>query len=288
MGPAAPGSSPPRARGPRSRARGTGRRDRNESPPLIGIAPWRRHLPTFLGERTELDTLHPPYANHIAEAGGLPLIVPRPPSHLWTRIASQTLELLDGLVLSGGGDVDPSLYGEDNSTALLVDAEADAWEIALVRGAAAHRLPTLGVCRGAQIMAVAFGGKLVQDLPPESQHGDMLELTPDEVLADRHWVDLLPGTRLRAVLGVPRVYVNTIHHHAVVDPGELAVAATAAGALIEAVEPTGKLADWPALGVQWHPEKLDDRESRVIFEQFIEAAVAFRGRRNRGVPTPCP
>jgi putative glutamine amidotransferase len=254
-------------------------------PPLIGIAPWRRHLPTFLGERTELDTLHPPYGNRVAESGGLPLIVPRPPAHLWEKLASQTLDLLDGLLLSGGGDVDPTLYGEDNSTALLVDSEADAWEIELVQGAAARRLPTFGVCRGAQIMAVAFGGKLIQDLPLESEHGDMLELSPEEVLADRHWVDLLPGTRLRAVLDVPRVYVNTIHHHAVVDPGRLAVAATAAGALIEAVEPTGGLADWPALGVQWHPEKLDDRESRVMFERFIEAAGAFQARRDGSRPT---
>jgi putative glutamine amidotransferase len=283
MGTATPGYPPARAPNSGRVARGKVNGDPSDCPPLIGIAPWRRHLPTFLGERTELDTLHPPYGDRIAEAGGLPWIVPRPPSHLRDKITSHILDRLDGLVLSGGGDIDPAFYGEANTAALLVDADADAWEISLVRSAAQRGLPTLGVCRGAQIMAVAFGGRLIQDLPPESEHGDLLELSPEEALADRHWVDVLPGTRLRAVLGAPRLYVNTIHHHAVADPGRLAVAATAAGELIEAVEPQRELADWPALGVQWHPEKLDDRESQALFEQFTEAAAAFQTRRNRSV-----
>jgi putative glutamine amidotransferase len=242
------------------------------------MTPWRRHLPTFLGERTELDTLHPPYGDRIASAGGLPLVVPRPPSPHADAILGDLLDIADGLMLTGGGDVDPQAYGDDDQGALLVDAEADAWEIALVRGAAERRLPTLGICRGAQIMAVAFGGRLLQDLTADAEHGDLLELEPEQVLANRHWVDLLPGSRLREVFDASRVYVNTIHRHAVADAGALAATGLASGGIIEAVEAAGALADWPALGVQWHPEKMDDPPQRRLFRHFVQSAAAYRER----------
>src|SRR4051812_46602344 len=118
--------------------------------PRILITPWRRELPTFLGERTLLDTLDPAYADRVAEAGGRALIVPRPPADV-EAAAEEVLELADGLLLSGGGDVDPASYrreagvreaGDATAAGGLedVDPAADAWEILLARGAAARGL----------------------------------------------------------------------------------------------------------------------------------------------------
>jgi putative glutamine amidotransferase len=98
-------------------------------------------------------------------------------------------------------------------------------------------------------------------------------MTPDEILTERHEVELEPGSAVSAVFGGrPVLRVNTIHHHAVADPGTLTATAHAAGGLIEAVEPTD---GWQALGVQWHPEKMDEPEQRALFEQLVEDARTF-------------
>ena len=246
--------------------------------PRILITPWRRDLPTFLGDRTVLDTLDPSYSDRVALAGGLPLVVPRPPEGI-ERVADEVLALADGLLVSGGGDVDPATYGAaDGGATEDVDADADAWELLLVRRAAERRLPTLGICRGAQVLAVAFGGRLAQELDPAYDHRDLAELAPDEILGERHPVTLRPGSRVAGIYGPGELPVNTIHHQAVADPGELAVTATAAGGLIEAVEPQGELAGWPALGVQWHPEKMSEPEQLRAFRFLVREAEAYRTR----------
>lgn len=249
------------------------------SRPRIAITPWRRVLPTYLGERTVLDALDPAYADRVADAGGFPLIVPRPPAGHVDELAGEVLELADGLLLSGGGDVDPASYGHPSERVEDADPAADAWEVALVRAAARRRLPALGICRGAQVMAVAFGGALAQELAAETLHQDLGALTPAEILAERHAVQVEPASALSALFGGrPVLHVNTIHHHAVADPGALAVAATAAGGLIEAVEPAD---GWPALGVQWHPEKMHEPEQRALFERLVHDARAYRATRRR-------
>jgi putative glutamine amidotransferase len=254
-------------------AAGTGTR------PRIAVTPWRRVLPTFLGERTVLDALDPAYADRVTEAGGLALVVPRPPARHVDEVAHEVLALADGLLLSGGGDVDPATYGHAGEHVEDADALADAWEVALVRAAAERRLPALGICRGAQVMAVAFGGALAQRLADETLHQDLDAMTPEEILAERHEVALEPNSAVRAVFGGrPVLRVNTIHHHAVADPGALAVTARAAGGLVEAVEPAD---GWPALGVQWHPEKMDEAEQRLLFERLVEDARFFRAGRER-------
>lgn len=238
--------------------------------PRILITPWRRRLPTFLGERTLLDTLDPAYADRVAQAGGRALIVPRPPADV-EAAAAEVLDLADGLLLSGGGDVDPTTYGGDGE-AEDADPAADRWELLLARGAAARGLPTLGICRGAQILAVAFGGALHQELGPEAAHRALADLGPDEILADRHPVTLRPGSRAAGVYGAGELTVNTIHHQAIADTGSLSPSAEASGGLIEAVEPDAGLAPWPALGVQWHPEKMPEPEQRRAFDWLIRSA----------------
>jgi putative glutamine amidotransferase len=245
--------------------------------PRIAITAWRRELPTMLGERTRLDALDPAYSERVAEAGGLPLILPRPPGPHPETIAAEALGLVDGLLLSGGGDLAPETSGGGNGSGIKdEDADTDRWELELVRAAASLRLPTLGICRGAQVMALAFGGRLDRRLPPEAGHRDIYELEPEEILAERHPVELVAGSAARAVYGESSIPVNTIHHNSIAEAGDLAVGAVAGGGLIEAVEPRGALAEWPALGVQWHPEKMSEPEQRRPFARLVEDARRYR------------
>ena len=242
--------------------------------PRIAVTPWRRHLPTYLGERTLLDTLDPAYTDRVAVAGGLPLVVPRPPRDAAAEVAREILDLADGLLLTGGGDVVPKTYGAaDEGANSDMDVDADAWEIALLRAASERELPTLAICRGAQLMACAFGGALAQRLPETARHRDPGTLTAPEILAERHPVHLVSGSRLAKLFG-NEISVNTIHHHAIADAGTLTVSATAAGGLIEGVEHDG----WPAIGVQWHPEKMREDEQRRLFERLVADAHARSAR----------
>ncbi len=236
--------------------------------PLILVNVWRRPLPTFLGEQTVLDTLDPAYADRASHAGGQPLLVGRPPANP-VEAAEQLVELADGLVLTGGGDVDPAVYGAARENVAGDDPAADAFELALIHAAAAARLPTLAICRGAQLLAVASGGRLVQQPPPTDGHTELVGVSAEELLTARHPVSLVPGSRLHRAFGRDTIAVNTIHHHQIADPGELEVTATAPGGVIEAVEPR---ADWACVGVQWHPEKMTEPEQRVLFEQLVAQA----------------
>ncbi len=236
--------------------------------PRILITPWRRAVTTYLGDDTVLDALDPAYAGRVTEAGGLPLIVSRPPGGA-SDMAAELLDLADGLVVSGGGDVDPASYGDPPLDVRDAEAAADAWELELLRGARVRGLPTLAICRGAQLLAVAHGGRLGQQLPKAAGHHDLDGMTGPEILAARHTVSVVPGSRLRSALGADSLEVNTIHHHVISDPGDLEVTATAAGGVIEAVEPHD---GWAALGVQWHPEKMGEPAQRGLFAALVAEA----------------
>ncbi len=238
--------------------------------PLILVNCWRRDLPTFLGEHTRLETLDPAYAERVSEAGGQPLLVSRPPQS-GEESARELVAIADGVLMTGGGDVDPAAYGAGRENVADDDLEADAFELAVIRAARAIGLPMLAVCRGAQLLAVAHGGRLSQRPPAVGGHPELTGLRPDEILASRHPVTLAPGSRIARALRRDTVGVNTIHHHQIADPGELEVTATAPGGVIEAVEPrTG----WACVGVQWHPEKMDEPEQRGLFEQLLHDARA--------------
>jgi putative glutamine amidotransferase len=238
------------------------------SRPRILVACWRRPFPTYLGERTMLDTLDPAYAGHVSDAGGLPLLLSRPPQDAAGAL-DELLELADGLLLTGGGDVDPAVYGATPENVADVDAEADDWELGLIERARERGMPTLAICRGAQLLAVAHGGRLAQRLSGGEGHVELSGMTPEAILSARHPVDLVPGSRVERALGAGPIAVNTIHHHEIADPGELEVTGAAPGGAIEAVEPRG---DWPCVGVQWHPEKMTEPGQGGLFRQLVAAA----------------
>lgn len=233
--------------------------------PKIGITTWLRPLPTYLGAQTWLYTLGREYVERTQAAGGLPLLLP----HL--ADVEETLDLLDGLVLSGGGDLHPESYGEmDEGTSSGISLEADRWEIALVRSARKRRLPLLGICRGVQIMAVALGGRLSQEISGRAGHPALDRLAGEAILGLRHEVNLEPTCALAAIYGQTTLQVNTIHHQAVSDAGEARVVGYGAGEVIEALQ--AREDDWPALGVQWHPEKLPGSREDRLFAYIVAEA----------------
>lgn len=241
--------------------------------PRIAITLWQRELPTFVSDHTLLYTLADEYVTSVTDVGGLPLLVP----HLdGDGAADAVLDVVDGLVVAGGGDVDPSSYGAENTGSKDVSLAADRSELALLRRARARGVPTLAICRGMQLVVVAEGGTLEQDVTMRSTDPARPHLPvsdePAEVLAARHTVDIVPGSRLAAVFGAGPREVNTIHHQGVADlPPSLRATAHAADGVIEAVEPTS--GTWPLLAVQWHPEKMAGLD-RALFEAFVADARA--------------
>lgn len=226
--------------------------DRTTKPrPVIGLVGSQYVVPRFWGE-LPVNGAPTSYVDAVLAAGGTPII-------LVGRCAAASLELVDALILTGGGDVDPARYGGDPEAGRDVDPARDNAEVELVRAAAAARVPLLGVCRGLQVMVVAFGGTLTSDpgmahVRPKSGHP--ISTTPESLLA--------------RLLG-PRRDVTSIHHQAVANPGgHWKVTALADDGVGEAIEWTG--ADpWPALGVQWHPE-LDDPTGPALFGWLVEQA----------------
>jgi putative glutamine amidotransferase len=216
--------------------------------------------------------LHTAYVRSVEKAGGVPLIVaPGTP-----RDATELLDHVRGLVLTGGSDVDPALYGATRHPALKrVIPERDAFEIALCREALRRDVPVLAICRGQQVLNVAMGGTLYQDIASEVA-GAANHAAQGARWEASHDVDLVAGTRLRSLLGQQTVAVNSFHHQAVKQVGEeLVVAARSpADGVIEGLEsPPHKF----LLAVQWHPEDFVGRSS--AFEPLFSALVEACGGR---------
>jgi len=186
------------------------------------------------------------------------------------------LSELDGVLLTGGGDVDPVLYGEDRHPT-VEDAEPgrDEFEIDLARRAVEADLPLLAICRGAQVLNVASGGTLVQDIP-SAVRSDLRHTIQEPKNAVAHDVTVTPGSRLEQALG-PAVdaahacRVNSRHHQSVARLGSgLTASATAPDGIIEAIERAGAAF---CVGVQWHPENFwRSGEFAPLFEAFVTAA----------------
>lgn len=209
----------------------------------------------------------------VAAAGATAVLLPfLEPLKSAQECASMYLERLDGIVISGGADIDPSQYGE----ALLDEkwrgySPRDHFEIALFHEARKQKKPILGICRGHQLINVALGGSLYQDI--SSQRPQSLTHR-DQEKYDKlgHGLRVHPGTRLAGIIGAGEHKINSVHHQAIKTLAkELNATAFAEDGIIEAVEGEG------CLGVQWHPEWMQEQESaQAIFKDLVERARAAR------------
>jgi putative glutamine amidotransferase len=234
--------------------------------PLIGITSYAERARWGVwDEPAALISLA--YVQAIEKAGGRALLIPPTNEGI-----EETLDALDGILFSGGSDVDPDLYGaETHLETNDVRPERDRAEISLLRAALDRDMPVLAVCRGSQVLNVARGGDLVQHLPEVV--GDEKHKHTPGVFAD-HDVDLVAGTKVQQILG-DRAPVKSHHHQGYGRLGEgLREAARAEDGTIEALEDPAKRF---ALGVLWHPEEGDDV---ALFRALVEEARRYReGRR---------
>ena len=230
------------------------------------------------------------YPDSVIEAGGLPAIVPL------TReadVLDDAIERADGLLLTGGNDLELALYrdaldrmgeADEADERLVVDPTPlrDEVELRLLAQAEGRRMPVLGICRGMQIMNAAHGGTLLCDIPAQrAADPGTLAITHNEYMDGRvsHEVDVAPGTALERALGPGRVGVNSLHHQAVRTlASRFACSARATDGVIEAMEDPS----YPfMLGVQWHPEYFCGKPPmRSIFDAFVDAARAYRDGRS--------
>jgi putative glutamine amidotransferase len=232
------------------------------SKPVIGISAYREAADWGSWQGVRADLLPAAYADAVTAAGGVPVLLP--PS-LNAEGAAAVLSRIDGLILGGGADVDPAQYRAEagpHTTGWRVDR--DASERALIDEAHGRALPTLGICRGMQMMAVAAGGSLAQHVPDLVGHQGH---SPAPGVYGRTSVEIAPASQLGGILG-DRVTVPCHHHQSVDQHPGFAPVARAADGLLEAVE-NPDLPFW--LGVQWHPET--DTDPR-LFQALISAAQA--------------
>jgi putative glutamine amidotransferase len=228
----------------------------NTSRPLIGITVGPRE------EGSPYVQTRSSYIRAVELAGGLPVLIPP----LGPAALDALLERLDGIVFPGGADVDPAEYGEARHPKTETVSGLDRLELAVARWAIHSDVPTLGICRGQQLLNVAMGGSLIQHLDDHRQPDDRTALTQK--------LTVTPGSRLADVFGATQIEVNTMHHQAVkeVAPGLQAVAWSDDGT-IEGLESHEH--PW-LLMVQYHPEELVDfhEPSQRLFGAFVEACRA--------------
>lgn len=232
--------------------------------PMIGVTSGLNSEESYL-------TLNAEFMNALTAAGAMPVILPLSADEALLR---SYVERLDGFLFTGGGDVDPMRFGEAQLPCCgEISPIRDAHELLLAELVLASGKPAMGVCRGMQVLNVALGGTVYQDLP--TQYGG-------ELIAHRqtqkswypsHAVTVAEGSRLARITGCDRLMVNSLHHQAVRRAGAWNVCATAPDGVIEAAEGAGEAF---VLGLQWHPERLwrTDAAHRSLFEAFVKACQA--------------
>ena len=228
---------------------------------------WIGVVPSW--EEQNKITINQDYMDSVERAGAVPVLLPITSD---TRRMERFLDRVDGLLLTGGVDVDPAFYGEEKLPCCGACSEGrDRMEFPLCRMALERDLPVLAICRGIQVLSCACGGTLWQDLSVQS--GSPLQHERSDAPAEPvHDVTVTPGTLLHAVAGSEVLPVNSRHHQGIRRLGEgLVPSATAPDGLVEAVEFPGKRF---VLGVQWHPESLSGKMPvhQALFDAFVRAA----------------
>ncbi|MGY2727145.1 gamma-glutamyl-gamma-aminobutyrate hydrolase family protein [Thermostichus sp. OS-CIW-26] len=233
--------------------------------PLIGVTTRNRN--------DEGDFVAPGrYVDAIRAAGGIPVLFP--PGESEPQVL---LSWVDGLVLTGGGDLCPSTYGEDpqHPQVRYVNSERDRFEVALAEAVMTQGIPVLGICRGMQLLNVVSGGKLIPHVPDVYDKLD--HFNPADRKPIRHNVSLIRSTRLHQIVGAEEISVVSWHHQAIRDvPSGWRLAARSTDELIEAIE--HETHPW-AVAVQWHPEfTFEETEHFRLFQEFVQAALRFSPR----------
>ena len=239
--------------------------------PLIGITTKREN--PDLSRIILLEN----YTQSILRARGIPVLLPVgiPADH-----AEDIALRLDGLLLSGGGDINPAIYhGRTHPNVYSVEPDRDALELALVAAARKHHIPLLGICRGLQLINVAFGGTLFTHLPDQVS-GSTIQHSNTKFSYIAHPVTILKSTRLAGILRRDEVEVNSLHHQGIDRLGNgLTASAVAADGLVEGVESNN---GHYLMGVQWHPEALhEDPAAQAIFSSLISAAGDYVAKNER-------
>jgi putative glutamine amidotransferase len=234
--------------------------------PLIGIT-----TSVTVDRTPERAYVNGTYIRAVQAAGGIPLLLT---PHFTPEVQAALWQRLDGLVLTGGGDIEPAQYGQPRHPAVDdISTARDELELGLTRRAVADDIPLFAICRGMQVLNVALGGTLVQHIPSE-RPGALLHSQKAPRHEPTHAVKVMgEGTRLGRVLGVLELQVNSMHHQAIERLGDgLREVAWAPDGIVEGVEISGD--DRFALGVQWHPEELVERDqaARNLFAAVVDAA----------------
>lgn len=249
--------------------------------PVIGVtatlkedvdAVAERPLGRFV--RTDLD-----YVEGVANAGGVPVVLPP----IGRADAVQTvISSLDGLVLSGGSDLDPSYYGEEPIPELSVTLpERDAFEMALVEEALGRGIPVFGICRGLQVLNVALGGTLFQDIPAQVGNNVLKHRQDTPKWQATHEVEVDSRSWVAGIMECDILKVNSYHHQSIKDLASgLIVSARSSDGIIEAIESRNFSERW-IVGVQWHAEAMRDQgaEHSSLFEAHVSAAERHALRR---------
>lgn len=240
--------------------------------PLIGITARPQTVPSAGNEVLGYLATHT-YTDSVLRGGGIPVLV----LPVKLDYIDSILDRVDGIVLTGGGDIAPERYGAEREEEVrMVNDERDEFELALTAKAYERRLPVFAICRGIQVVNVAFGGTLIQDLASHAgAHGHDIA---GEGAYEPHSEALVEGgSRLASIIGDGLHGINSIHHQAVEELGDgLVVVASSPDGTVEAIEHEDE--DWDLISVQWHPEYLgarDHGDSHDLFAAFVESAAKY-------------
>ena len=215
------------------------------------------------------------YYQSLLRAGATPVVIP-PTTDLTT--INPLLQRVDGILLSGGADLNPLWIGEEPHTALgALNPVRDAFELLLIRRAVDHQIPILGICRGMQMLAAALGGKVEQDMATAHPNAALLKHSQAAPRSEAtHRITLDENSQLAQVLG-RELFVNSFHHQAVAETGtQLRPVAFAADGTLEALESTQFKS---IIGVQWHPECMDNEDSARLFRHFVQQCASYHRAR---------
>ncbi|MEC7820432.1 MAG: gamma-glutamyl-gamma-aminobutyrate hydrolase family protein [Actinomycetota bacterium] len=232
---------------------------------LIAISCGKRITKTSSG-MIETHSLVPYFNDLINEQGGTGIIIPQQN----TLNIDSLMSIVDGLIITGGGDINPELYNEKNTHSKNISDERDNLEMSLLSLAEKNRIRTLAICRGNQMLNVYKGGNLIQDIPSKfndvNSHDEIHDKTSEHV----HDVHIDKKSKLYGILDEQTIHVNSIHHQCVNELGEgITISAKSSDGIVEGIETSS---DWEAIGIQWHPEYLkNDEVSKKLFGWLIHS-----------------